>query len=158
MINNEKKFNQYGEPGLEVQGIVIHNTSILPSAVDYENYYENECKTNQATHFVVDWQNVVDILPLDWKVYSTGKGQDWAFNHCISIDICSNINDDKYYAGERKAVELIERLMEEYNLTSSDIYFHSDFNNRAYCPSDILNRYLIKKNFIKNYFEKNKED
>lgn len=152
---DENKYTQYGEDGLDVQGIIIHNTSSPLSARELFKYLNEECKTSQGTHFFIDHNEVVEVMPLTWRTYTTGKGQDWAFNHCIAIEICSNISDELYLQGEERAVELIKSLMEEYGLSENDIYFHMDFNERYHCPNDILNKYTNKNEFITHYFGRN---
>lgn len=145
---DENKWVQYGADGLNVQGIVLHNTGNTDmSAQDLFNYLNNECVTSQCTHFFVDHENTIEVMPLSWKTWSTGKGNDWAFHHCIAIEICDNLNDELYKQGQDNAVVLIKRLMEEYNLTTNDIYFHNDFNNKFYCPHILLDRYGSAKRF-----------
>ena len=129
---------QFGHEGLDVKGITIHNTGNKLSA--RENYdWMASTKLNTGTHYFVDEKETIQALPLDWCVYHTGKGNDWACQHTIAIEICRSQSDEKTYAAaEKKAVALIKKLMKEYELTSDDIYFHHDFNRRAYCPHRIL--------------------
>lgn len=144
----EEKWSQYGQEGLSVGGIVLHNTSnITMSAQELFEYLENECKDSTGTHFLVDHNEVVEVMPLTWKTWSTGKGNDWAFKHCIAIEICDNINDELYKKGQDKAIELIKTLKSTYNLTNDDIYFHNDFNERFYCPHILLDKYGSAKRF-----------
>lgn len=145
----ESKWPQYGRSGLTVHGIVLHNTDHYTDKADYIfNYLENECQTSEGTHFLIDNENTIEVMPTDWKTWSTGKGDDWAFHNCISITICNNINDILYKAGQDKAVALIKELLTKYNLTKNDIYFHNDFNERAYCPNTMLDKYGSVKRFV----------
>lgn len=150
----ESKWKQYGLPNVEVKGIVIHNTNNQKaSAADLEKWMiEND--TSQGTHFIVDHTEVRQVMPLDWSVWNTGKGMDFGNLHCISIEICSNPNNSLYLQGQLKAIDLIENLMHEFNLTKYDIYFHRDFNNNVNCPSQILSMYGNKKNFLSMIKEK----
>lgn len=144
----QEKWRQYGADGLDVKGIVLHNTgNLTKSARDLFNYLENECLTSSGTHFLIDYNEVIEVMPLSWRTWTTGKGNDWAFNYCISIEICDNINDELYKQGQDKAVAKIKELMETYNLTKDDIYFHNDFNERFYCPHILLDRYGSAKRF-----------
>lgn len=144
----EDKWAQYGADGLEVEGIVIHNTgNINKSAKQLHDYMQNECKYSTGTHYFVDHEGVVQVLPLTWRTWTTGKGNDWAFDHCIAIEICDNLNDELYQQGQDNAVALIRQLMSEYNLGMEDLYFHNDFNERAYCPHIIMDRYGSALNF-----------
>lgn len=149
MLKEEKR-PQYGKQGLDVKGIVIHNTNNYTKNIDeLMNYLENESKTSNGTHFLVDDKKIIEVMPLDWCVWSTGKGNDWCFRHCISIEIVSNINDELYLSGQKRAIKLIKRLMKKYSLTKEDIYFHNDFNKEFYCPATILRIYGNKENFLK---------
>lgn len=150
---DERKYAQYGVCGLTPRGIIIHNTNSDMTALELFDWLENVNKGSNACHFLVDHNGVIEVIPLDWKLWTTGKGNDWAFNNCIAVEICSSRNDEDYLEGERIAVNLIKNLMDTYGLTTDDIYFHIDFNERTYCPKDILDRYVKKKNFIERYWK-----
>lgn len=149
MIDNKE---QFGFPGLDVQGITVHNTGNALSAV--ENYaWMEQTKTSQGCHFFVDEYNVIQAMPTSWCVWHTGKANDWACKHTIAIEICRSRSDEELYLkAEKRAVALIETLMTEYNLTPSEIYFHQDFNKTTYCPHRILDKYGSKKNWKARYF------
>lgn len=150
----KEKWKQYGLPNMEVKGIVIHNTNNQrASAADLEKWMiEND--TSQGTHFIVDHKEVRQVMPLDWSVWNTGCGMDFGNLHCISIEICSNPNNSQYLQGQSKAIDLIENLMHEFNLTKKDLYLHRDFNPNTNCPSQILSMYGNKKNFLSMIKEK----
>ena len=150
----KEKWRQYGLPNMEVKGIIIHNTNNQKaSAADLEKWMiEND--TSQGTHFIVDHTEVRQVMPLDWSVWNTGKGMDFGNLHCISIEICSNPNNRLYLQGQSKAIDLIENLMHEFNLTKKDLYLHRDFNPNTNCPSQILSMYGNKKNFLSMIKEK----
>lgn len=144
-----KNMDQFGYPGLEVKGITIHNTGRRESARELFNELKNS-QVNQGCHFLIDETETIQMLPLDWCAYHTGKGKDWGNNHTIAIEICRSQNtSDLYFASQVRAIRKIKKLMNEYNLTTSDIYFHNDFSPRTYCPHKILETYGNKKNFIK---------
>lgn len=150
---DKNKWNQYGEDGLKPNCITIHNTNNYDmSAKDLFNYLNNECTSSQGCHFLVDHKDIIQVLPLTWKTWHTGKGNDYAFNNSIAIEICSNNNDEFYLQGQDKAISLIKELMTKYDIPKEEIYFHKDWNSTVYCPSNILNLYVNKKNFIKKFF------
>jgi len=150
----KEKWKQYGLPNMEVKGIVIHNTNNQKaSAADLEKWMIKN-NTSQGTHFFVDHTEVRQVMPLDWSVWNTGGGMDFGNLFCISVEICSNPNNRLYLQGQSKAIDLIENLMHEFNLTKYDIYFHRDFNNNVNCPSQILKMYGNKKNFLSMIKEK----
>lgn len=150
---DEKKWAQYGVSGLSPKGIIIHNTNSDMSAESLLEWLEKDNKGSNGCHFLVDHTGVYEVIPTTWKVWTTGKGNDYAFHNCIAVEICSNINNLLYLEGEERAVALIKELMEEYDIPKEEIYFHIDFNERTYCPKDILDRYGNKRNFIERYFK-----
>lgn len=149
---NENKYSQFGEKGLNPIAITIHNTGSDLTARELFDWINDECQTSQGCHYLVDDNEVIEVMPLDWKVYHTGKGRDWAFNNSIAIEICSNIDNGKYFRGQDKAIKLIKKLMKKYSLETKDLYFHIDFNPQSYCPKNILDIYKDKKTFIKEEF------
>lgn len=149
---DQNKWLQYGEDGLVPKALCFHNTgNEQMSARELFDYLNNECKTSQGCHYLIDHNEIIEVMPLDWRVYHTGKGRDWAFKNCIAIEICSNLDNDLYKQGQDKAITLAKQLMETYNLSTDDIYFHNDFAD-FYCPKDILSKYGNKQNFIREEF------
>lgn len=145
----ESKWRQFGLPNADIQGIVIHNTNNQSwSAERLERWLIEECQTSQGCHYIVDYEEVRQVMPLDWSVWNTGMGYDFGNLHCIAVEICSNPNNSLYLQGQSKAIDLIERLMREFNLTKSNVYFHRDFNPYVNCPSQILKLYGNKSNFL----------
>ena len=149
MVENKE---QYGIPGLEIKGITIHNTGNENSAQKCYDLLEHSMRNN-ATHFFVDEKETLQFMPLDWCVFHTGRAYDWACKHTIAIEICRSLSDEKTYKqAEENAVQLIKELMNKYNLTTENIYFHKDFLSTTYCPHRILDTYGNKKEFIRRYF------
>ena len=145
----ESKWKQYGLPNARLDCIVIHNTNNQKSsAEDLENWLENECRTSTGCHFLVDYKEVRQVMPLDWSVWNTGMGMDYGNLHGIAIEICSNPNTELYLQGQERAIELIKELMAEFNLTESDIYYHRDFQPNVNCPAQILKLYKSKSEFL----------
>lgn len=152
---DEMKWLQFGYKRKisDIYGITIHNTNNYQmSAKNLFDWLNNESKDSAGCHYVVDDKEVVDIMPLDWAVYHTGKGNDFGNHYTIAIEICSNLNNDTYLKGQDNAIDLIKRLMDVYNISKDRIYFHNDFDKQAYCPATILDLYKSKKNFIEKFF------
>lgn len=146
---SQSKWRQFGQPGLKPKGITIHNTGNELSALD--NFMAMEYgKGDYACHFFVDENEVLEAMPLTWCAWHTGKGYDMGNMNTIAIEICrSRCPEELYKKAESKAVELVKLLMEAYQLTDKDIYFHNDFNPRTYCPHRILQTYKTKSEWIK---------
>lgn len=148
MIANKE---QFGFRGIKIRGICIHNTGNALSAA--ENYAVMETSTgNAGCHFFVDESEVIQAMPLNYCVYHTGMAKDWACRHCLAVEICrSRSGTELYAAAEANAVEFVKGLMERYNLTADDIYFHNDFNERTYCPHRILTNETKKEWIGRNF-------
>lgn len=159
----ESKWKQFGLPNAEIKGIVIHNTNNQSmSAEQLEKWLQDESKGSAGCHFLVDHKEVRQVMPLDWSVWNTGMGMDFGNLHCISVEICSNPSNDLYLTGQSKAIDLIESLMHEFNLTKKDLYLHRDFQPNINCPAQILKLYGNKANFLalikENYGNDNQTD
>lgn len=153
---DERKWPQYGflrRQG-DVLGICIHETGNTEmNAERLFKYLNEESKTSQGCHYLVDDTQTLQVMPDDWAVYHTGKGKDWGNRYTIAIEICSSLSDEKYQAAEDRAVELIEQLKKTYSITNENVFFHQDFNSKAYCPKTILDNYGTSKNFAYNRLE-----
>lgn len=146
------KRSQFGAEGLKVEGVVIHDTNSTMSARELYNWLCDECTTSQGCHFLIGDTETIEVMPLDWRVWSTGKGNDYAFNHCIAIEICDCDSSEARDKAEQKAKRKIKALMKKYNLVKSQLYFHIEFNERVYCPHILLDKYGSKKHYVEvNY-------
>lgn len=152
----EEKWRQFGRPNMTPKGIVIHNTHINRSVKECEALMMN-AKDSRGTHYFVDDTEIIQMMPTDWSCFNTGQGNDFGNTECISIEICSNLNTQKYMKGEQRAVQLIKSLMEEFGLTTDDLYFHRDFDRTVNCPADILRIYKTKKEFTRRYFDEQQD-
>lgn len=145
---DRNKWIQFGQP-LEKgwKGITIHNTGNELSASELAEKME-EATDHLATHFFVDENEVIQMMPLDWCVWHTGKGKDYGNTRTIAVEICrSTCSDEVYKEAQRNAIDLIKELMKQFGFTKDNIYFHKDFNNTFYCPHRILDIYKTKQNF-----------
>lgn len=116
---DESRWPQYGKYGLDVKGITIHNTGTQDSAEELFEYLNNDCKYSTGCHFLVDKDKVIQVMPLNWSVYHTGKGEDVAFKKTIAIEICNSLDDfETYLIAQNRAIKLIKKLLKKYNLTT----------------------------------------
>lgn len=145
------KFEQYGFPREvgDIQGITIHETNNYQmDAEELEEYMNTKQKTSQGTHYFVDWNEVRQVMPLDYAVYHTGKGKDWGCRYTIAIEIVDNLQDELFERAVDNAIALIKSLQSEYAISNEMIYFHNDWDNKTYCPHKILDDYKTSKNFV----------
>lgn len=136
---------------MDIRGITIHNTNNNKSA--RENYEDllAERRVN-VCHYLVDEEEAINTFSIDEQASHTGRGYDFGNRYTIAIEICRSTSDEALYLkAQDKAVELMKELMERFNLTTNNIYFHNDFNN-VKCPHRTLEIYGTKRGFIDECF------
>ena len=132
-----------------IKGITIHNTGNSLSAKENVEFMAQSC-LHFSTHVFIDEKEVIEVLPLSIGSYHTGKANDKGNNETIAIEICRSTSSlDIYLQAQKKAIIWIKEKLNENQLDYTTIYFHNDFDERAYCPHRILSIYNNKKNFIK---------
>lgn len=147
----ESKFIQYGFPRDEadIKGITLHETNNYEmNAQELCDFLDNINKSSQGCHYIVDANEIVQVMPDDWAVYHTGKAKDFGCRYTIAIEICSYLNDALYKQAEDRAISLIYNLQKKYHISNDMIFFHQDFDERMFCPARILNEYKTARNFV----------
>lgn len=138
-----------------VKGITIHDDNLRLSAEEVARIMRFKGQSNY--HFIVDESVVIPACPMNEICYHTGKGDDFSNLHTISIYICRGGADlGRYLKATKRAVNLAKGIMEQFQLTTADIYFHSDFE-RVNCPHRLIEYYKKKKRFISFFWRKNGE-
>lgn len=153
----ENKFTQYGFPRetKDILGITIHETNNYEmNAQQLHDYLDNECKTSQGVHYICDAEQTVQVMPDEWAVYHTGKGNDFGCRYTIAIEICSYYSDAEYLKAEDRAISLIYDLQKKYHIPMNMIFFHKDFNELTHCPNRIIDAYGTSKNFVYQRIER----
>lgn len=144
----EWQMKQFGNEGMEVRGITIHNTGNNLSARENAKLMKNSAH-EAGCHYFIDEKETIQMMPEDWNVWHTGKGNDFGNLSTIAIEICrSTGSTETYMKAQTRAVRKIKKLMEKYNLTTDEIYFHRSFNQTKYCPHRILTIYGSRAKFI----------
>ena len=135
-----------------VKGITIHNTGNTLSASSLYQILKKEGHLNYC-HYLIDENEIIETLPVEMESHHTGKGYDFGNRFTIAIEICrSQCNESLYLKAQKRAIDFIKELLEKYNLSKDDIYFHIDFNEQAKCPHRILELYKNKEEFINGNF------
>lgn len=131
-----------------VKGITIHNTGNIYSA--QENYNKIKLiKKPNLCHYLIDEKEIINTWPEQQEASHTGKGYDYGNLHTIAIEICrSQCEKELYLKAQSNAVAFILSLLEKYDLSIKDIYFHNDFDENSWCPHRIIELYGNKETFI----------
>jgi len=131
-----------------VKGITIHNTgNDLTARELFDIIYAR--KQTKLCHYLIDECSIVRCTPETEEATHTGKGYDFGNRFTLAIEICRSTSDlELYMKAQNNAVQFIKQLMKKYNLTTSDLYFHRDFDSGNPCPHRILELYKTKGEFI----------
>lgn len=131
----------------DIKYIVIHYTAGVTSkkgsAVNTANYFNKET-TKASADFIVDDETVVQYNSDIRNQYTWHAGDSKMNKQSIGIEICSNNrtgkmtvpNDPNYYFTEESltnAVELVKKLMKEYNIPIENVIRHYDVTHKL-CP------------------------
>lgn len=122
--------------------ITIHNTGNTDIGANAERhaYYKTvNGGQNKATsyHFVVDEEEVIQLIPCNEVSWHAGDGVDGTGNRkSISIEICENSDGDLHGATEN-AVELVRYLMGKYDIPIENVVPHEHWSGKN-CPARLL--------------------
>lgn len=146
------RWSQYGEEGMVVKGITIHNTNNSLSARENAELMTNS--TSEAgCHFFIDETETIQMMPEDWHVWHTGKAYDGGNMTTIAIEICrSTSKEETYLQAQTRAIRKVKNLMKKYDIDISHVYFHRNWNPTTYCPHRILQIYGNRNTFIEEEF------
>ena len=143
----------------DLVGITVHNTEriTVPSGTTpSEQYTRATVNGNMGlvrVHFYVDdvcaWQN----LPLDLSGWHATDGGNGTGNRkTIAIEcIMNGSGDAKDKKAEENCARLVAYLLIKYNLTTNDIYPHSHWYKKKYCPAFILPHWDKFKENVKSF-------
>jgi len=131
-----------------IRGITIHNTNNAYSALENLQRMEQSA-INFAAHVFIDENEVVEALPLTRGCFHTGKAFDRGNQETIAVEICrSTCSLALYLQAQKRALHWIKKTLAANNLDQRAVFFHQDFDERAYCPHRIFDIYGNKQNFI----------
>ena len=170
IIKKVSTHNTSAKPQRSIDYIVIHytagTTSKKGTALNTANYF-SKSKVSASADFIVDDAQIVQYNPdlrnrYCWaagsakgKLKSKAGGSLYGKatnSNCVSIEICSNLDDELYLKGQENAIFLIKYYMDKFDIPKDEIYFHIDFNPTTYCPCNILDLYKTKENFLNKFF------
>lgn len=130
--------NPYSRPGEKLNGvnnIFVHYTANKgTSAAQNRSYFENlgvTGETSASAHFIIGYDGeIIQCIPLDEIAYAVmGRNYD-----SISIECCYQEDDGEFtYATYQSLVRLCAWLLNEYDLSPSDMRRHYDEGGKK-CP------------------------
>lgn len=146
----KKQLNMNYTKGVEIEPLylVIHETANTRAGADanaHYRYWSTNPDANASTHFVVDSEEIYQMLELNQMAWHVGdnKGYSEITNYnSIGIEIAVN-SDGDFDKARQNAIELTIEIMNKLNMSIDQLKTHNDASGKN-CPTIMLkNRYLL---------------
>ena len=132
--------------------IVIHETNnynVGANANAHYRYWSTNPKAQASTHFVVDHEEIYQMLALDQAAWHVGDRPGYSdinnFNS-IGIEIAVNADGD-YFQARQNAIQLTINLMNYLGLDITRLKRHYDATGK-WCPTIMLNEPALWDDFV----------
>ena len=144
-LNMEKKLLSFNyDVGKEItpEYIVIHETGGYGEGVNAEriySYWNRDPEAKASTHFIVDENEVIQMLELNWKGWHVGDNEGHSSitnSNSVGIEICVN-SDGNYIKARARTIRLVKYLMKELNIDADHVVRHYDASGKQ-CPEIML--------------------
>ena len=132
--------------------LVIHETANTRAGADanaHYRYWSTNPNANASTHFVVDSNQIYQMLELNqmgWHVGDNKGYSDITNRNSIGMEIAVN-SDGDFSKARQNAIELTIKIMKELNMTIDQLKRHHDASGK-YCPTNMLNNDALWTDFV----------
>lgn len=129
-------------PGIKMvpKFITIHETDNTSMGADAEAHANLQLRGNNRTaswHLQVDERQIIQSIPFDEVAWAAGDGRNGPGNlTSIHIEMCVNA-DGSYEKTVSNTVEVVQYLMNRYNIASDHIVPHKHWTGKN-CPRNLL--------------------
>ncbi len=131
-------------PGIKrtIQYIVIHETDNFKAGANaraHNLFLLSQADTQELSwHYTVDDHEIYHNLPDDEAAYhaSDRLNQNGGNRNGIGIELCVN-EDGDYEKTLENGVQLVAKLLREYDLSVEDVKTHQDFSGKI-CPARLI--------------------
>lgn len=115
--------------------ITIHDTANKSQGADAAAHakYIKSVKDRTSWHYTVDDSEIYQHIPDDEKCYHTSNLN--ANESSIAIELCVNADGD-FEKTKQNAAELVNMLMEKYNIPKENLRAHRDWTGKD-CPASL---------------------
>lgn len=145
--------------GVEIKPVylVIHetaNTRAGATASAHYRYWSSNPSANASTHFVVDSEEIYQMLELNQMAWHVGDNKgysDITNTNSIGIEICVN-SDGDFEKARQNAIDLAIEIMNELHMSIDQLKTHHDASGKN-CPTNMLKDRLLLIDFY-NQVEK----
>lgn len=141
-----KGFPSYGNGNstLKPEGIVIHDTAGMSSALQEAQRLQSEAQYNNGiAHYYVDENEGYQLIADNIKAYHAGDGSTGYGNgKTLSIEVCRSLSSgdfknssdkERYLKALDNAYKVASDLCKQYNINPNNIHQHREFSSTA-CP------------------------
>lgn len=139
-------FNYSKNVVMKPKYLVIHetaNTSIGADANAHYRYWSTNSTANASTHFVVDSNEIYQMLELNqmaWHIGDNKSYSDIKNTNSIGIEICVN-EDGDYMKARQHTIDLTISIMNKLGMTIDQLKIHQDASGK-FDPIIMLNNNL----------------
>lgn len=145
--------NNYGSqrPLSDIKYIVIHYTANDGDTDENNGIYFKNNVVKASAHYFVDSDSVTQTVPDNFSAWAVGGGKysdcsvtggGYYYGNCtnsnsISIELCDDYKNGVVYPSDAtilNALELVEMLMDKYNIKKEYVIRHFDVNGKR-CPA-----------------------
>ncbi len=122
--------------------IIIHETANRASGANAQAHYaywNRDASARASAHFVVDDQEILNLVPLTcvaWHIGDGGVANPVNNQNAIGIEICVNA-DGSFPRAVKNALMLTRYLMREYQIPAANVRRHYDVSGK-HCPATML--------------------
>lgn len=137
---------------IEPKYLVIHETANRnkgANAKAHYNYWSTNKSANASTHFVVDSEEIYQMLDLTNMAWHVGDNKGYSNiynNNSLGIEICVN-EDGNYLKAREYTIALAALLMRMYDMNSNQLKRHFDASGK-YCPYYMLEDSSLWDDFV----------
>lgn len=149
-----KQINMNYSKGVTIKPkyLVIHETNNYRAGADanaHYRYWSTNSTANASTHFVVDNNEIYQMLKLNQAAWHVGDNKGYSditnFNS-IGIEIAVN-SDGDYMQARQNTIQLTINLMKELDMDISQLKRHYDASGK-WCPQNMLDEPELWTDFV----------
>lgn len=121
-------YNRPGEP-LKPEGVVVHSTANPGATAQAEYSYFNSGYRAASAHYVVDWVQIIRLIPENEVAWHAGPTANHRF---LSVEMCEpfGLDADRFDETWKRAVWLVADMCVRYGWTMANVLSHKEVSER----------------------------
>ncbi|PFT80461.1 N-acetylmuramoyl-L-alanine amidase, partial [Bacillus thuringiensis] len=106
------------------EGVVAHSTATPEAPAINIQRYETRTWRNAFVHYVVDWNETIQIADTKYIAYGAGPGANKRFVH---VELCETADYAKFKRSYEKYVRLLAKILKDNHLSvEKGLWTHND--------------------------------